>query len=162
MSERATSRSIRRGMKRVGAPFYEEWEQAALVVLEGEGFPLKKFAVGALAGTGWRSIKRKVRLTEVRREFPEIAWMRSPTDEMGRGQLFEVLHLLLGERLNAVLLGVGRNDFEIAPLAEGKQRVACAASGMNAAKRGADTGVLCDRVDGTIEVAATEQNVIEQ
>jgi hypothetical protein len=64
--------------------------------------------------------------------------------------------LFLRELLDTILLRVRRNDFEIATLAKGKQRVACTATGVDAAKRGADTGVLRDKVGAAVEVAAAK------
>src|ERR1700687_3505806 len=90
--------------------------------------------------------------------------MRGPSDETRGGQRFEEGELPDGERLDrvAVLLGIWRNDFQVAALAEREQRVACAAAGMHAAKCCADTGALLDKCDAAIEIAAAEKDVIEQ
>ena len=88
--------------------------------------------------------------------------MRRPADQMRRAQLFEMRDSLLRELLDAVLFRIGRNHFEIAALAEGKQRVARATTRMNTAKRSAYAGMLLDKVDAAIQVVTTKENVIEQ
>src|SRR5712691_9279210 len=54
------------------------------------------------------------------------------------------------------------DDFEITALAERKERVACAAAGMDAAERGANAGFLFDEIDAAVEIAAAENDVVEQ
>ena len=56
---------------------------------------------------------------------------------------------------------IGSDDFQIVLFAKGEKSVARAASRMDAAKCGADAGVLLDKVDAAIEIAAAEKNVVE-
>ena len=82
--------------------------------------------------------------------------MRGPTDQMWRGQLFEMSDLLLREPLDAVLFRIGRNNFQIAALAECEQSVTSATARMNTAKRGADADSLCDKIYAAIQIGASE------
>jgi len=143
-------------MKRIGAPFDEEGEETVSIILEIEGFPLQELAVRPLTRAGPRTIKRNARLTQPHREFLEITWVRGPTDQMWRGQLFEMSDLLLREPLDAVLFRIGRNNFQIAALAECEQSVTRATAGMNTAKRGADADSLCDKIYAAIQIGASE------
>ena len=143
-------------MKRIGAPFDEEGEETVSIILEIEGFPLQELAVRPLTRAGPRTIKRNARLTQPHREFLEITWVRGPTDQMWRGQLFEMSDLLLRESLDAVLFRIGRNNFQVAAIAECEQSVTSATSGMNTANGGADTGTLLDEVDPMIQVVTSE------
>jgi hypothetical protein len=70
--------------------------------------------------------------------------------------------LFLRKLLDLILLGIRRNHFEIAALAEREQCVARTTAGMHTAKGGADAGTLLDEVDTAIEVVTAEKNVIEQ
>jgi hypothetical protein len=57
---------------------------------------------------------------------------------------------------------IGSDDFQVAALAEREERVARAASGMDAADGGKNAGSLLDKFDALIEVVAAEKDVIEQ
>jgi hypothetical protein len=83
---------------------------------------------------------------------------------MRRAQFFKVLKCFEGKLLDTVLvlLGVGRNDFEIAAFAEREECVASAAAGMDTAHCGADASALLDEVHAVVEVIAAEENVIEK
>src|SRR6267154_854201 len=127
-------------MKRIGTPFDEEGE----------------LAVRPLTRAGPRTIKRNARLTQPHREFLEITWVRGPTDQMWRGQLFQMSDLLLREPLDAVLFRIGRNNFQIAALAERQQSVTSATARMDTAERGAHAGTLLHEVDPMIQVVTSE------
>src|SRR4029077_17785546 len=150
-------------MKRVGAPFDEEREQAALVVLEVETLPLEELAVGALTRPGPWAQESDARVAKKRRKFLEVAGMHGPTNQMRRAQFFKVRKCFDGKLLDMVLvlLWVRRNDFEIAAFAEREECVASAAAGMDAARCGADASALLDEVDAEVEVIAAEENMIE-
>jgi len=141
----AAFRRVLGGVKGIGTPFDEEGEQAISIILEIEGFPLQEFAVRTLARAGPRTIKRDARLAQSHRESFEIAWVRGPTDQMWRGQLFEMSDLLLREPLDAVLFRIGRNNFQIAALAERQQSVTSATARMDTAERGAYAGNAAPR-----------------
>ena len=61
-----------------------------------------------------------------------------------------------------VLLRVGSDNFKIAALAESKESVLGAASGMHAAKGCTDASVLLNEIDAVPQVTATQQNVVAQ
>jgi hypothetical protein len=143
-------------MQRIGTPFDKEGEQTVSIILEIESFPLQEFAVRTLTRAGSRTIKRNARLAQPHREFLEITWVRGLTDQMRRGQLLEMSDLLLSEWLDAVLFRIGRNNFQIAALAERKQSVTRATARMNTANGGADAGTLLDEIYTTIEIVTAE------
>ena len=59
------------------------------------------------------------------------------------------------------LLWVRRDDFEIVLFTEREQRIARPTAWMNAAKCGADAGMLFDEGNAAVEVVASEKQVIE-
>src|SRR5438477_190715 len=61
-----------------------------------------------------------------------------------------------------VLGWIGGHDFQVAPLAERKQRVARAAAGMHSPHGRAHTSFLFHEIDSAIKIAATDNEVIEQ
>src|SRR5712672_4594481 len=119
-------------------------------------FHLQEVAVRPLTRAGPRAVKRNARLTQPHREFFEIAWVCGPTDQMWRGQLFEMSDLFLRERLDAVLFRIGGNNFQIAAIAKCEQSVTSASARMNTAKRGAYADSLCDKIYAAIQIGASE------
>ena len=87
----------------------------------------------------------------------DVAGMNGPADQARIGHLTN-----LREADDVLLLGVRRHDFQVAALAEREERVAGAAAGMHSAKRGADASVLLEEIDAAIEIAAAENDVVEQ
>ena len=82
--------------------------------------------------------------------------MRGPADEARRSEFSQII--VVGR---ARLRGVGSDDFEIVFFTEGKQSIARAASRMNAAQCGSDSGMFLDESDAFVEIARAKKNVIE-
>ncbi len=143
-------------MDSIGAPLDEEGEQAAAIVFQIQGFPLKEAAVGALARAGMWSIKRETGIAETNCELIQVAGMSGPADEARLAKFLESVVIWRGG-----LLRIGRDDFQVVFFAEREKSVAGATSRMDAAKCGANTGVFFDEVNAAIEIAAAEKNVIE-
>jgi hypothetical protein len=59
------------------------------------------------------------------------------------------------------LLWIWGNDFQIVFFTEREKSVSRPASGMDASERGPNASVFLNELDATIEIAATEQDVIE-
>src|SRR5215475_9264736 len=85
--------------------------------------------------------------------------MRSPVYKPRFREFLEIRDKrILGIRLRRI----GRDDFQIATLAEREQCVLRSASWMDAAKRRANAGALFDEGNAAVKIATTEQDVIEQ
>ena len=111
--QRAPLRSVHRRMNGIPAPLDEKRQQAAVIVLEPEGPPPEEFAIRALARAGLRTFKLDSLLAKLLGEFVEIVAVRGPANKPGFGQLGNNRVLL-----HAGLLGIGRDDFEVATLDE--------------------------------------------
>jgi hypothetical protein len=90
--------------------------------------------------------------------------MSGPADKARFGQFEQAVVVW-----SSGLLRIGGDDFKVPTgvelhagrLAEREQSVACAASGMDAAECGWNTGALFDELDAAIEIVATEKEVIK-
>ena len=131
--------------------------ESGTLVGEVEGFPVENAAIGAGSRAGCRPFEGDSCFAEFLGEGIEVAGVRGPADEFRLGEESQAESILC-----AGLVRIGRDDFEIPPLAEGKQRVARAATGMDSADGGADTDAVLDKGDAGVEIVAAEKNVVEQ
>src|SRR5215469_1714949 len=155
--QRAPLRGVHRRMNRVLAPFDKKRKQTAVIVLEPERLPVKHFAIRALARAGLRALKLDSLPAKLPGEFLQVVAVRSPADEAGFLELRNDRVLL-----DAGLLGIGRDYFEVAALTERKKGVLRAAARMHAAESRANPGVFFDKGDAAFKIARPKQDVIKQ
>src|SRR6266404_262711 len=124
-------------MDGVRAPFDEEGEDAVAVVGEIDGFPIEDTVIGTFSGAVIWALKGDLIVPQEFCGGGDVRRMDGPTDEA------RFFHLAdLREVDDFLLRGIRRDDFQVAALAERKQGVARAATGMDSADGGADAGVL--------------------
>lgn len=106
--EMAAARRVNGGVRGVSVPFDEEGEQAAVVVVKIESFPLEQLAVGTLAGAGSRAIEGQASGVQTCCEVFEIARMRSPADKARLREFLQAETVA-----HSGLSRIGSDDFEI-------------------------------------------------
>src|SRR5580693_4188850 len=144
-------------MDRIRAPFDKKREQAVAVIFECERLPIEDAAVGTLARSRCRPDELDSFGFQALRERFDVAGMLSPADDHGFFQRVKIAGIV-----GCGLCRIGGDDFEIAIRAEREQRVARAGAGMDSTERGAYSGSFLDELDASVEVGASDQNVIEQ
>src|ERR1700722_4526262 len=153
----AALRRVDGRMHRLRPPFDEKWEQAIAVVFECEGLPVEDAANGTLARSRLRTDALDAFGFHVLRERFDVAGMLSPADDHGFFELAKIAGVV-----GRGLIRIGGDDLEIAVRAEREQRVARPGAGMDSAECGAHAGALFYELDASVEVGASDQNVIEQ
>ena len=135
----------------------KEWQQTVGVVFEIQRLPVQDFAVGALARAWGRAFCDDASLLEFCGEGCDVSGMGGPADQARFRQLRDEF----SNMGTAVLLRIGRDDFEIATGAQREQRVLRATTGVDSAECGADSAVFFDKVDAALEIVAAEKDVVE-
>src|ERR1700721_2513088 len=141
----------------VSPPFNEKGEKAVAVIGKVDRFPIEDVAVRALSGAVRRAGEFHFVFAKLLGEGGGGGGRDSPADEARIGHRADL------RKVNDFRLrGIGRNDFQIAALTEREERVARATAGMDSTDGGQRATSVVNKFDAFIEVAASENNVIEQ
>jgi len=141
-----------------GGPFDKEGEQTVVIIFEIESLPVENLAVGTFAGAGSGTVGSDAGRFDLRGEGLNVARVGGPADEFWFADFLEPVEQ---GGCTGRLLGVGRDDFEIAAGAEGQESVASAAAGVNTAKGSLDASEMFDEGDADFEGLRAEEDVVE-
>lgn len=133
------------GVRGIRGPSDKEWQEAGLVVGEVERLPSEKLTIGTLAGAGDWAGEGDASGMELGRKGGEVVGVSGPADELRAGESFEMRDETTEARQEwrhvlVALIWVGRDDFKVMAIAEGKQCVLGAAPGVDATECGSNAG----------------------
>src|SRR5579864_8271927 len=160
MLESGARGSILRGVNGAVVPFNEERQNAVEVVFQCEGPPAQRLAVRADTRAIARIFYGDASGNGLLHQPGQVIGMRSPGDKPRLLKGAQTISHIIA-RSCARLLWIGRDDFQVAALAQGKKGVAGTASRMYAAEDRMHPAALLHPVDTLVKIIGAEKDVVE-